>query len=263
MFQARTSSSFRTLKNLIDSGELGELRRMNWIITNWFRSAAYYASGGWRATWRGEGGGVLLNQLPHNLDMFQWLFGMPNKVTAFCGFGKYHDIEVEDSVTAYMEYPSGCTAVLVTSTGEAPGTDRLEIVADRGRVVVESGKISFDRTVQPVQEFSDTTIDAFPSLASWKCDIPTGSDGQSHQKVVDNFVDAVRTGTPLIAPGEEGVKSLELANAMLLSAWLGKTVDLPLDREQYVSELNARIASSRHEKKLVEAVAVDMASSFH
>ena len=148
------------------------MRRINWIVTNWFRSAAYYASGGWRATWSGEGGGVLLNQCPHNLDLYQWLFGMPVRMRAFCGFGKYHDIEVEDAVTAYMEHPNGATGVFITTTGEAPGTDRLEIAGDRGRVIYENGRITFDRTAEPVQHFSDTTPQLFPGLDTWRCEIP-------------------------------------------------------------------------------------------
>jgi predicted dehydrogenase len=263
MFQTRTSNAFQTMKKLIDAGELGEIRRVSWIVTNWFRSAAYYASSEWRATWKGEGGGVLLNQCPHNLDVFQWMLGMPTKISAYCGIGKFHDIEVEDSVTAYLEFPNGATGVFVTSTGEAPGTDRLEIAGDRGRLIFERNQIVFDRTTTPVQEFSDTTPESFPSMTTWRCEIPFGSQGPSHQLILQNFVNAILTGTPLIAPAEEGIKSLELANAMTLSSWIGRPVSFPLDRELYVSELNQRIADSSHRKLISENVVVDMAASFH
>lgn len=263
MFQTRTSGTVQKLRNLIRSGEVGEIRRINWIVTNWFRSAAYYASGGWRATWGGEGGGVLLNQCPHNLDMYQWLFGMPSRIRAFCGFGKYHDIEVEDSVTAYLEHPNGATGVFVTTTGEAPGTDRLEIAGDRGRVIYEHGKIVFDRTTEPVQHFSDTTPNLFPSLETWRCEIPVGSHQPTHLEILQNFIDAVLDGSELIAPGEEGLHSIELANAMLYSAWTGQTVELPLDGAKYEAALMERVANSRHKKLVKERTAEDMAVSYH
>jgi predicted dehydrogenase len=263
MFQTRTSSAFQALRSLIQTGELGEIRRINWIITNWFRSAAYYASGGWRATWGGEGGGVLLNQCPHNLDLYQWLFGMPNQVTAFCDFGRFHKIEVEDAVTAVLKHPNGATGIFVTTTGEAPGTDRLEVAGDRGRAILEGGKLTFDRTTQGVQEFSDTTPQMFPSLATWKCDIPAGNQGPNHLKVAQNFIDAILDGIPLIAPGEEGLNSVELANAMLFSAWEGRTISLPLDGLAYEAALKQKIASSTHRKVVEERTAHDMAASFH
>jgi predicted dehydrogenase len=150
MFNQRPDPHYVKIKELVDGGELGTLLRISWIITAWFRTEAYYASGGWRATWAGEGGGVLLNQCPHNLDLLQWICGMPSKVQGFCSIGKWHDIEVEDEVTAYLEYPGGCTGVFVTSTGEAPGTNRFEIAGDRGKLVLEHDVLSFTRNEVPV-----------------------------------------------------------------------------------------------------------------
>jgi predicted dehydrogenase len=262
MFNQRTDTRYQAIKNLIDSGELGEIRRINWIVTDWFRTAAYYASGGWRATWAGEGGGVLLNQCPHNLDLYQWLFGMPTRVNAFCGFGKFHDVEVEDSVTAFLEHPNGATGVFITTTGEAPGTNRLEIAADRGRVVFQDGNIVFNRTVKPVQEFSDTTPDLFPSLPTWKCEIPTHGYGGQHLEILRNFIDAILDRKPLIAPAPEGINSVELANAMIYSGLTGQRVDLPMDAAVYEAKLKELIAGSTRQKKVVEAQAGDMASSF-
>lgn len=264
MFNQRTRAPFRKVKKLIEAGELGPIQRVNWIITDWFRTEAYYASGGWRATWKGEGGGVLLNQCPHNLDLLQWICGMPARVRAFCSLGKYHNIEVEDEVTAYLEYPNGATGVFVTTTGEAPGTNRLEIAGDRGKVVVEGGKVSFIRNEIPTSEFCRTSPQSFARPDVWHIEIPAdaGSGGQ-HQEVTQNFVDAILDGVPLIAPAEEGVRSVELANAMLFSSLKGETLDLPLDGQAFEAQLKALIEGSTFEKKISGGPrSADMTSSF-
>ena len=172
MFQLRTEPRYVKIKRLITSGELGEIIRVNWIITDWFRTEAYYASGGWRATWKGEGGGVLLNQCPHNLDLVQWLAGMPARVRGFCQLGRYHQIEVEDNVTVYFEYPNGATGVFITSTGEAPGANRLEIAGTRGRLVLEQGRLSFLRNELPMDEFSRTSKAGFARPDTWQIEVP-------------------------------------------------------------------------------------------
>lgn len=263
MFNQRTDPKYIKTKRLIASGELGEIRRVQWTITDWFRSGAYYASGGWRATWRGEGGGVLLNQCPHNLDLLQWICGMPVKMLAFCRFGKYHDIEVDDDVTAYFEYANGATGVFITTTGEAPGTNRLEIAGDRGKVVLEGGKITFTRTEMPVGEFSRTSKATFGRPDVWNVDIPVpAGNGTQHAGVTQNFVDAILDGAPLIARAEEGIRSLELANAMLYSTFLGRAVDLPLDAAGYEAQLKKLIAGSRFEKKTAATSPTDVRTSF-
>lgn len=263
MFNQRTDPRYRKVRDLVQSGELGEIRRASWTITDWFRTAAYYASGGWRATWGGEGGGVLLNQCPHNLDLYQWILGMPTKVTAHIGLGKFHDIEVEDQVTAFLEHPNGATAVFTTTTGEAPGTNRLEIAGDLGKVVVEDGKITFFRTRGSVQEFLDTDPGSFTTPEVWRCEVPPapGGGGQ-HMEILRNFADAILDGKPLIAPAAEGINSVELANAMILSGLQQRTVNVPLDAAEYENVLKGLIAESRHEKKVVEAGPADMAASY-
>lgn len=264
MFNQRTDPHYKQIRKLVQSGELGEIRRTNWIITDWFRTAAYYASGGWRATWGGEGGGVLLNQCPHNLDLFQWICGMPSRVSAQCGFGKFHEIEVEDAVTATLEYPSGATGVFITTTGEAPGTNRLEIVGDRGKVVYEAGQITFYRTDQSVKDFLENDPGSFSSPGLWKCEIPASHYGGQHREVLQNFIDVILDGGDLVAPAEEGIHSVELANAILLSAFKGQPVDVPIDPVEYESQLKAKIAESKFVKKTSETAAVaDMASSYH
>lgn len=262
MFNQRTDPHYQAIRRLVQSGELGEIQRTNWIITDWFRTETYYASGGWRATWGGEGGGVLLNQCPHNLDLFQWICGMPNRVRAFCGFGKYHDIEVEDEVTAYLEYPNGATGCFVTTTGEAPGTNRLEIVGDRGKVVYADGQIVFTRTEQSVSEVKRTSKELFASVPTWKCEIPANGYGRQHQGILQNFADAIEKDAELLAPAVEGIHSVELANAMILSGLVGETIDLPLDAGAYESKLKSLIANSKHQKQVAEVQAEDMKASF-
>lgn len=260
MFQQRTDPVFAKLKELIDSDEFGKITRVSWIVTSWFRSQCYYNSGGWRATWRGEGGGVLLNQCPHNIDLFQWFFGVPDKVRATCSIGKYHDIEVEDEVTAYMEYKNGLTAVFITSTGEAPGTNRLEITCERGKVLVENGKMIFTRNVVPTSVFRKTTTSLFGQPETWEINVPTPGTPPAHQKIVDNFADAILNGAKLIAPAEEGIKSVEIANSMLYSSMNSCDVNLPLDGDKYEAMLEKLIAGSKFVKQ--EAAAKTNASDF-
>jgi len=264
MFNQRTDPHYAKVRDLIRNGELGKVRRVNWIITSWFRPENYYASGGWRATWAGEGGGVLLNQCPHNLDLYQWLFGMPDRVRGFCQFGRFHNIEVEDDVTAYFEYNDGTTGVFVTSTGEAPGTNRLEIAAERGRVVIDQTGITYTRNVVPTAEFSRTSSSMFGKPETWDVSIPVSGEGGQHNEILQNFVDAILDGTKVIAPASEGLHSVELANAILLSAITGKTVDLPLNGRIYERRLKQLIANSkpRPRRKSRKADASDMASSY-
>jgi predicted dehydrogenase len=246
MFNLRTEAVFQKIKSLLDQNELGTIRRINWTTTDWFRSQFYYDSGSWRATWKGEGGGVLLNQCPHQLDLFQWFFGMPTRITAFCRIGKYHTIEVEDDVTAYMEFEDGHTATFIASTGEAPGTQRLEIAADRGRLVLEKGKLHFDRSVVSVQEFIRTTQKRINPPEIWNIEIPVAAaQGSTHQKVIANFADAILKGVPPVARAEDGIHSVELANAILLSALRKKTVELPMDGTEYKMFLDEQIANSK------------------
>jgi predicted dehydrogenase len=265
MFNLRTDPQYKTLKHLVSSGQLGEIRRVLWDTTNWFRTEYYYASGGWRATWKGEGGGVLLNQCPHNLDIFQWVFGMPDQITGFCQFGRYHQIEVEDDVTLYCRWNDGKHATIIASTGEAPGRNRLEVACDRGHVTLESGKITWIRTVEPAREFSETVEAAFAQPDTWKVEIPVSGPGGGHVEILQNFVAAILDGAPLIAPAHEGVHSVEIANAALLSTWLGRTIDLPMDSAAYEKLLTHKADTSTFEKRKVRkriATADDFAKSY-
>jgi predicted dehydrogenase len=263
MFQLRTEPRYRKIQKLIQEGHLGEITRVIWVITDWYRTDAYYASGGWRATWKGEGGGVLLNQCLHNLDTMAWLVGMPKRVRGFCALGRYHQIEVEDDVTAYLEYASGATGVFVTSTGEAPGTNRFEIAGTKGKVVLENNQLQFTRNEVSMMDFSRTAKVGFAKPETWNVQIPFSDAVVPHSILMQNFVDAILDGTPLIAPGAEGIHSVELANVMLYSSLLGQTVELPMDSAAYERKLQELIANSKFEKKVVAIKNDDFTQSFH
>jgi predicted dehydrogenase len=249
MYNQRTNPLYIKLRELIASGELGEIRRTNWIITNWYRSQSYYNSGGWRATWAGEGGGVLINQDPHQLDLWQWTTGlMPTRIRAFCSFGKHRNIEVENDVTAYVEYENGATGVFVTSTYEAPGTNRFEITGDRGKIIIENDQITFWRLRQLESEFNASNTNPFGQPECWKCDIPIDDGGAQHMGITQNWTDAILHGTPLHAPGEEGIKGLMISNAMLLSTWTDNWVNLPIDEDLFYDKLQEQIKQSTHQK---------------
>ena len=247
MLNQRARGQSRKLHELVASGELGEIQRTNYIITDWFRAQSYYDSGGWRATWAGEGGGVLANQCPHNLDLWQWVCGMPSRMRAFCYFGKHHEIEVEDDVTAFVEYPNGATGVFVTGTGDAPGTNRLEITGDRGKIVAENGGIVFHRTEQSVSRFLKEYPGGFGSPDVWTCQVPSARGDGEHRTITANWVQSILDGgeTELLAPGLDGIHSVELFNAMLLSTWTDSWVDIPVDADLYYDELQKRVATSK------------------
>jgi predicted dehydrogenase len=262
MFQLRAEPRYLKIRKLIQSGELGEIVRMSWIITDWFRTEAYYASGGWRATWKGEGGGVLLNQCLHNLDAMQWLLSMPARVRGFCQLGRFHNIEVEDNVSAYFEYRNGATGMFVSSTGEAPGTNRFEIAGTRGKVLLEADMLSFTRNESDMTEFSRAAKLGFARPEVWNVSIPLESAANPHATLMQNFVNAILDVEALIAPGEEGIHSVELANVILYSSLIGQTVELPMDSAAYENKLNQLIASSKLEKKVLEVSNEDFTASF-
>lgn len=265
MFQVRQQGAYRKLRELIQEGHVGELRRVNWTATSWFRTQFYYNSGGWRATWAGEGGGILMNQCPHNLDMWQWLFGMPERVRASCYYGKHHDIEVEDEVFAQMEYANGAIGTFIVSTGETPGWNRLEVFGNNGCVLLENGRLRFQRTVRPVDEHIAQWPAEFDKPEVWDCDIEVRSHSrdEGHVSVMKELVSAIRERAQLTAPGAEGINGLMLANAMLLSSWLGeKWNELPVDEDLYCEKLQEHIAKSTYVKpELVRSTGVDFDKS--
>ncbi|GHV36091.1 oxidoreductase [Spirochaetia bacterium] len=246
MFNQRTNSWYRKMHDLVQGGTLGSIRRVTWIITNWYRPQFYYDSGDWRATWAGEGGGVLLNQCPHNLDLLQWITGMPNSVRASCHNGKWHNIEVEDDVTAYLEYPNGATGVFITTTGEAPGTNRLEVSLDKGKIINEDGNtLVLHELDVDEREFTRNARGAFdkPNITVKK--VETDGSNEQHNGVLKAFAGKILHGTPLVADGAEGINGLTLSNAMHLSSWLDKTIKIPFDEDLFLAELDKRRQASK------------------
>jgi predicted dehydrogenase len=245
MFNQRTNCVYRKLKELIDGGALGEMKRVTWLITDWYRPQCYYDSGAWRATWAGEGGGVLLNQCPHQLDLWQWILGMPKKVQSFMRYGQWHDIEVEDDVTTYMEYEDGHTGVFITSTGDPHGSNRFEVQMDGAQLVCENDRLYLAELEQLEQDWTKTNTQPFGSVPGKEIVVETDGLNPQHQGVFEAFAAAILRGEPLIAGGEEGLRGLTLSNAMHLSAFLGRPVEIPFDEHLYYEELMKRVASSR------------------
>ena len=246
MFCLRVSPVYLTLKKLIDSGELGAIKRVTWQVTNWYRPQVYHDSAGWRSTWATEGGGTLINQNPHQLDLWQWLFGMPDKIYADVSFGKYYDIEVDDDVTAIMKYNNGMTGVYMTSTGETPGTNRLDISCDMGRVVVENNKIIFDKNEMSERAWNEGRYDGEPEFTTEE--VPVEGEEALHTGILREFADCILNDSKeQTSPGFEGIKELTMSNAMYYSAWNGGIwVDLNnFPHEDFYNKLMEYVATSK------------------
>lgn len=248
MFNQRTNCVYRKVKELIEDGSVGTLKRVNWIVTDWYRTQFYYDSGDWRATWAGEGGGVLLNQAPHQLDLLQWMFGMPVKIRAFCHESKWHDIEVEDDVTSYMEFANGATGVFVTTTGDAPGTNRLEVTGTKGKIVCDCDTITFYRLKVDEREWCKTSQQGYTIPEVETIQVETDGENPQHIGVINAFVKHIKDGTPLVADGREGINGLMISNAMYLSSWTEQTVSLPIDEELFLDHLNEKRKNSKHKE---------------
>ncbi len=261
MYNQRTNPLYIRMHELVAGGELGQVRRVNWIITNWFRTQFYYDSGAWRATWKGEGGGVLMNQCPHQLDLLQWICGMmPSRVQAFCHFGKWHDIETEDDVTAYLEFPNGATGAFITTTADSPGDNRFEVLCSRGKVVCEKDQLTVYRLKTDLQEFLMTANSGFAEPEMTVEVIPQSGDNPQHVGILNNFADAVLGLAKLYVDGKEGIKCVELIDSMLLSSWQGKLVELPVNDDEYYEELQKHVAVSR--LKETKDLLIDNSMSF-
>ena len=238
MFNQRTNPVFAKARHLVQSGALGELKRINWIITNWYRTQNYYDSGSWRASWSGEGGGVLMNQAPHNLDLLRWICGMPKRLYSKCDIAKYHDIEVEDEALLIGEYENGATLVFHTSTGEYPGTNRLEIAGDRGKIVLENGLLKYWRLTVPEREFCFHSDRSFAKIPMEYEEMRFSGYKNAHGKILQNFTDHIRFGTELLSSGHDSLDEVALSNAAYLSAWKGEWVEFPIDTDEFDSRLS-------------------------
>ena len=263
MFNQRTNCVYRKARELVQSGKYGRIRRTNWIITDWYRSQAYYDSGAWRATWSGEGGGVLLNQCPHQLDLWQWICGMPVKVHTHMHFGLWHDIEVEDDVSTYVEYEDGGTGIFVTSTGDAHGTNRFEILMDKAKLLVGYDKLYLTEFSVSEPEWTATTKEGFATMPATETVVETDGKNPQHVGVLNAWGGAILRGEPMIADGREGIRGLSLSNAMHLSAFLGKEITLPFDEGLFYEELKKRIATSRRKTTNETGIVADLSSTFN
>ena len=264
MYNQRTNEFFRKIKEMIDRGDLGTIKRVSWIITNWYRPQAYHDSSSWRSNWKYEGGGALINQNPHQLDLWQWMFGMPDKIFAKVSYGKYYDIEVEDDLTAYFEYENGMTGTYIASTGEAPGTNRLEIACDMGKLIFEDDKLTFYRNEISEREHNKINTKPFAAPQCWKSEFcNTLSSGEQHVGIFKDFVSAVEKGTPLLAPGIEGIKGLIISNAIHLSSWTGKEIDINnFPHDEFYEILKEKIKNSKADQKNVREQKSDLSNTF-
>ncbi|MDY5627871.1 MAG: Gfo/Idh/MocA family oxidoreductase [Clostridia bacterium] len=264
MYNQRTTDVYKKIKKMVEEGQLGHIKRIQWTITTWYRPQAYHDSASWRSSWAKEGGGTLINQNPHQLDLWQWMFGMPDRITSHVSYGKYYNIEVEDDVTAYMEYNNGTTGVYITSTGETPGTNRLEIAADMGKIVVEDDNMIFYRNTISEREFNKINTQLFGKPECWKCEIPSIPASETpHALIMQNFAESLLNGTPLIAPGYEGINGLTISNAIHLSSWTGETVDVKnFPHDKFYELLKEKIAHSNADKKVVKKQTADTSGSY-
>ena len=258
MYNQRTNPVYQRVRDLVQSGQLGTMKRMVWIITDWYRPQAYHDSSDWRSTWALEGGGVLLNQDPHQLDLWQWMVGMPKRIRSFAYYGKHYDIEVEDDVNVFAEYDNGMLANFITTTGETPGTNRLELSGSMGKLVVENDKLTFSRNCMDEREFNakwdakweNTNWQATWSGVMgrpevWTCDIPVSTENPQHTGILKDFVDVIQSGKTsanLLAPGAEGINGLMISNAIHLSSWTDQWVQPQnLDEDLFYTMLQDKI----------------------
>ena len=249
MFNQRTNPCFIKMKKIIEAGVIGEIKRVSWIITTWYRNQCYYDSGAWRGTWDGEGGGVLYNQAPHQLDLYQWIVGMqPTKVHAFCHFGKWHNIDVEDDVTAYVEFPNGATGTFITTTADWPGTNRLEITGSRGTLIFDTTKLTLSMLGEDEREFCFACKEKWGHNKVTTTKVPAYGENTQHAGIINNFADALQGLCPIYAPGTDGIHGVALANAMLLSGFEGKTVTMPVDGKKFKKQLDKRVKAALAKK---------------
>ena len=247
MFNQRTDERFSRAREILQSGQLGSLKRTVWIITNWYRTQSYYESSDWRATWDGEGGGVLINQAPHNLDLWQWICGMPVSVAAWCDEGKYHDIQVEDDATIFARFENGATGTFITTTGEYPGTNRLEIAGTLGKLVIENGVLKHWRLKEKEDEIRFSANESAPEIAIEYTEFVPEWASAAHAVILQNFANAVLKGEKLLAPGAEGINQLMITNAAYLSSWRGgQMVEIPFDEALFDKLLTEHAKESPH-----------------
>jgi predicted dehydrogenase len=248
--QHRTRGEIRTAKKLIESGRLGQIQRVE-MVAIWTRTAAYYAQAGWRGTWQGEGGGVLMNQSPHSLDLVCHLVGQPSRVVAW-NRTMFHHIETEDTSLAMLEWSTdgaaasdsaakraaGALGTLLVSTAQVGEPERLEIAGTRGVLQLSRGGLRLFEADTDLRTFLAENPAPFARPELVPQDVPLESGSGDHAAIYANFLDAITNGAPLVADGAQGRMSLELANALIYSSATSTQVPLPLDRAAYADRLD-------------------------
>lgn len=243
MFNNRMLPAFRIAQDYIRSGKLGRLHRAVWVCNSWYRSPVYHRSAPWRSSWQGEGGGLLINQNQHYLDIWQWLFGMPEKLYAAMEFGRYNDFAVDDAVDIQFVHSGGFHGTMVSATGEAPGVNRLEIWGEKGCLTVQDGaRVFWDENALSTVEFGKVNEVPFGTPPHTRVEIPVEKAENPYLLAFGNFAGHLLRGEPLFADGMDGLRTVQLTNAAYLSGWQEKRVSVPVDAEAFQKELAARQA---------------------
>ena len=242
-FQHRLRPAVEKARQLVVEGAIGALVR-TLSIEPWFRTAYYYRTADWRAKWTSEGGGVLLNQAPHTLDILCHLAGLPRKVWGWTRT-RYHSIQVEDTAQAMFEYPNGAPGYLTVSTVEVGVAPHLQIIGEKGAIELVGNQLTIYRSTPSSREYMLTSAEMFgkPETSSETLEIPDTSG--AHLAVYRDFKAALRDGRQPRCNGREGIMSLELANAITLSSYADRAVTLPLDRAAYSELLSDLQAGKR------------------
>ena len=230
MFNNRANPAFGKARELLQSGAIGTPVRAVWVCNTWFRTPAYHKSAPWRSSWNGECGGLLINQSQHYLDLWLWLLGMPDKVYTDLSFGRYVPITVDDAVDMQLLYDNGLHGTFISSTGEAPGVNRLEIWGDKGRLCVEdTARVFLDENEVSTTRFAAESTQVYGDLPHHCRELPVEPTPEMYQTILRNFCDHLRKGTPMIADGTDGLRAVELTNGAYVSAWLERKVQLPVE----------------------------------
>lgn len=242
IFNTRFSGAYEKVKEMLLEGTAGKLVRAVWICNTWYRTPAYHRSAPWRSTWKGECGGLLINQCQHYLDIWQWLLGMPDQVYASVDYGKYNDFTVDDSVDLQFFYENGLHGTFISASGETPSVNRLELWGTKGRLCLKDGvKLTFDENVMSTEEFARVNTDIYGKLDHRIREISVKPQGETgYRRLFQNFTDHIRKGVPLLTDGNDGLRTLTLANGAYLSSWLGRKVDFPIDDDEYARRLEEK-----------------------
>ncbi|KPK80563.1 MAG: hypothetical protein AMJ81_11855 [Phycisphaerae bacterium SM23_33] len=250
MFQQRNRPEMRKMKDMVQAGAVGEIFRVQMICSSWYRTQFYYDSGAWRGTWLGEGGGVLINQAPHSLDLFQWIGGMPRRVVATVDT-RHHKIEVENTANAVLDYGKGKTGYIYATTAEAPGLEQMMVCGDKGTLVAEGGKLRLAKlnVLSIRKHLLGAKAGMRPPECTWR-DVPLPNIRGSHINIIRAFVGHVLHGRPLAATGQEGINELELSNAIYIAGYKNKPVELPVnaaEMERLLTELARKHGTGKSE----------------